>query len=161
MFGSKSLNVPFLLKCDPRPQRAPNIGPKVWYICTPSNDMCYWTGVRKILEFKNPKLSPTCLLSSIRREMAKPYLSLQEPHISTPYSHYTSLFNSARFHSDRCDVKSLCKLWCYFSVKSLEVLFVRRHSFQERQPTPNHNLNKVCIQKIFQTFFRTHWVITG
>ena len=84
--------------------------------------------------------------------MAKPYLSLQEPHISTPYSHYTSLFNSARFHSDRCDVKSLCKLWCYFSVKSLEILFVRRHSFQERQPTPNHNLNKVCIQNIFQLF---------
>ena len=92
--------------------------------------------------------------------MARPYLSLQEPHISTPYSHYTSLFNSARFHSDRCDVKSLCKLWCYFSVKSLEVLFLRRHSFQERQPTPNHNLNKVCIQKIFQTLFSTHWVIT-
>ena len=93
--------------------------------------------------------------------MARPYLSLQEPHISTPYSHYTSLFNSARFHSDRCDVKSLCKLWCYFSVKSLEVLFLRRHSFQERKPTPNHNLNKVCIQKIFQTLFGTYWVITN
>ena len=28
MFGSKSLNVPFLFKCDPRPPSVPDIAPK-------------------------------------------------------------------------------------------------------------------------------------
>ena len=81
---------PFSIEMWPRPQRAPNIGPKVWYICTPSNDMCYWTGVRKILEFKNPKLSPTSLLSSRRRWRGPIYL-YKSP-IYQPPIHTTPVF---------------------------------------------------------------------
>ena len=102
MFGSKSLNVPFLLKCDPDPKEHQTLAPKCdiyalpQMICaTEQASEKYWS--LKILNYR-------------QRPYSQAEGDGEEPHISTPYSHYTSLFNSARFHSDRCDVKSLCKL---------------------------------------------------
>lgn len=48
MFGSKSLNVPFLFKCDPRPPSVPNIAPKTLLQYALLHIVCAFDQVSKV-----------------------------------------------------------------------------------------------------------------
>ena len=83
------------------------------------------------------------------------YAAVYQARISTPpFTLHTSLFTTLPvFTQIAVMCKSLCNSWCYF-LCGAQARWVRGHLLR-RHPTPNHNLNKVCIQDILFWFGTT------
>lgn len=190
MFGSKSLNVPFIFNCDPRPpvyEHCPknkyafldtvcasdHLSQKCIYVFDSTQDAEQTTGLM------NPDSSPPLPPLSPYTD-GKPSFQSRVP-ISTLYTEYciricgripspyidpsftlhTSLFTTLPVFTQ---IAVMCKI----AVQLKMLLFVSSPSplgpraFTPTSSNPKSHLNKVCIQNIYYFHLaRFSWLITG